>query len=41
VAGGCNVIIYLDYFTKFAEVLPKEKHVIGKKYTEKIEGINT
>ena len=25
----------------FAEVLPKEKHIIGKKHTKKIEGINT
>ena len=30
-----------DQWKAFAEVLPKEKHIIGKKYTKKIEGINT
>ena len=30
-----------DHWQGFAEVLPKEKHLIGKKYTKKIEGINT
>ena len=30
-----------DHWKAFAEVLPKEKHIIGKKYTKKIEGINT
>ena len=30
-----------DHWQAFAEVLPKEKHIIGKKYTKKIEGINT
>ena len=30
-----------DHWRAFAEVLPKEKHLIGKKYTKKIEGINT
>lgn len=30
-----------DNWRAFAEVLPKEKHILGKKYTKKIEGINT
>ncbi|WP_299289228.1 IS1 family transposase [uncultured Mucilaginibacter sp.] len=30
-----------DHWGAFAQVLPKEKHLIGKKYTKKIEGINT
>lgn len=30
-----------DNWKAFAEVLPKEKHITGKKYTKKIEGINT
>ena len=30
-----------DHWRAFAEVLPKEKHIIGKKYTKKIEGVNT
>ena len=30
-----------DNWKAFAEVLPKEKHIIGKKYTKKTEGINT
>jgi len=32
---------YTDNWKAFAQVLPKEKHLIGKKYTKKIEGINT
>lgn len=30
-----------DHWQAFAQVLPKDKHIIGKKYTKKIEGINT
>ncbi|MEX8547387.1 MAG: IS1 family transposase [Mucilaginibacter sp.] len=30
-----------DHWKAFAQVLPKEKHIFGKKYTKKIEGINT
>ncbi len=30
-----------DHWQAFAEVLPKERHIIGKKHTKKIEGINT
>ena len=30
-----------DQWRAFTEILPKEKHIIGKKYTKKIEGINT
>jgi insertion element IS1 protein InsB len=30
-----------DHWRAFAQVLPKEKHIIGEKYTKKIEGINT
>ena len=30
-----------DHWQAFKEVLPREKHIIGKKHTKKIEGINT
>ncbi len=40
--GKVQVSFYCtDHWQAFAEVLPKEKHIIGKKYTKKIEGINT
>ncbi len=32
---------YTDNWICFAEVLPPEKHFIGKQYTKKIEGMNT
>ena len=39
---GLEINFYCtDNWKAFAEVLPKEKHIIGKKYTKKIEGINT
>lgn len=39
---GVEVNFYCtDHWQAFAEVLPKEKHIVGKKYTKKIEGINT
>ena len=30
-----------DDWVSFKEVLPKEKHLIGKAFTKKIEGVNT
>ena len=30
-----------DLWKTFAEILPKKKHIMGKKHTKKIEGINT
>lgn len=30
-----------DEWVSFAEVLPKQKHLIGKQHTKKIEGVNT
>ncbi|MEX8548620.1 MAG: IS1 family transposase [Mucilaginibacter sp.] len=39
---GLEINFYCtDQWKAFAEVLPKEKHIIGKKHTKKIEGINT
>jgi len=39
---GLEINFYCtDHWEAFAQVLPKEKHIIGKKYTKKIEGINT
>lgn len=39
---GVEINFYCtDNWRAFTEVLPKEKHIIGKKYTKKIEGINT
>ena len=39
---GVEIDFYCtDYWKAFGQVLPKEKHIIGKKYTKKIEGINT
>ena len=30
-----------DDWVSFSEVLPQEKHAIGKEFTKKIEGVNT
>ena len=39
---GVEINFYCTgHWQAFAEVLPKEKHIVGKKYTKKIEGINT
>ena len=39
---GVEINFYCtDNWQAFAEVLPKEKHIVGKKYTKNIEGINT
>ncbi len=39
---GVEINFYCtDNWKAFAEVLPKEKHLIGKKYTKKTEGANT
>ncbi|WP_187264824.1 IS1 family transposase [Pontibacter beigongshangensis] len=32
---------YTDHWKAFAQVLPPEKHTVGKAYTKNIEGVNT
>jgi len=36
-----NCIFYTDAWEAFAKILPQERHIVGKKYTTKIESNNS